>query len=100
MLLTAGIFVVAAVVLVLRRRVRIEVVDHPDGESHVEIHRPGSPGQVIPESQVGYVKLEEGRVTIHYYEGDDLRRLSVSTKGADKADLEILVEVLQGWQAS
>ncbi len=99
MLLAIGILTTAAVALLWRRRIRIELVDNSEGEGHLEIHRPGSLGQVIPESRVGYVKLEEGRMTIHYYEGQDLKRTSFPIRGAGKKGVAEMMGILGKWQS-
>ena len=99
MLVTVVAFTGAAIVLLQRQRIIIEVMDDPNEEGQLKIIRRGRPDQVIEESQFGYVKLGEDIVIIHHYEGEDLKRTSFSTKGARKKKVDAIVEVLENWKS-
>jgi len=99
MLLTVVVFVVAAMLLVRRHRIMIEVTaEDSDEEGQLKIIQRGNSDQVISKSQFGYVKLEENRVIVHHYEDEDLRRTSFSTKGASKKGVAAIIGVLESWQ--
>jgi len=99
MLVTGVLLVVGAMVLMRRYRVEIEVTDDLNGGGELKISRKGRPEQLIESSQLGYVKLEKGRVIIHYYESDDLKHTSFPVKGARNNRVVEMVEVLEKWQA-
>jgi hypothetical protein len=99
MLVTVMAFTGAAIVLLQRQRIIIEVMDDSNEEGQLKIIRRGRPDQVIGESQFGYVKMGEGLVIIHHYEGEDLKRTSFSTKGARKKKVDAIVEVLGNWKS-
>ncbi|MFK5920870.1 MAG: hypothetical protein QM496_01720 [Verrucomicrobiota bacterium] len=98
--LTMLAFVLVAFWLVERHRIKVEIMESedPEVETQLVISKLKGESQVILKSKFAYVKKDEGRVVIHYYDGDDLKHTYFPIKRAGKKKVQLLVEHLATWR--
>lgn len=99
LVMTIFAFAGAAIWMLLRRRIKLELITDSDKNGQLTVQRPGCADEVVKQSQFGKVKVDESCVTIHHYEDEELRHLSFPISGGDRAVIDSMLQILNSWHA-